>query len=371
MAVAVIVLGIMWCAAAMAAIWKGSQLIRVPRDRGLQIVTTCTVLVLLALTAQLAVALAGNHFPRQTPVLVEFILLNFFFVLLLSLLRTTGARFDVSRAPFFTDLGLAVATSVVLVITFTTTEPSSSGANYGDYTEASGPAGVLVFHLVGNLFMAYATARGAHLSWVVARHALAHTRKGLRVAAVGLAIACLGDHVPRVIAMTGRLTIGDPVLPATATWTSPLLATGVAVFFLGVGYPGARTGIVKVRLWVQAKSRYHELRPLWEILYREFPTIALFPERSPGRDWFTVRRMRMRYYRRVIECRDGLVCLSPYMSTAALPTHTPAEQAALVRAAIERRADATDPTVPTVIAPPLEAGMESDTQAIIALSRAL
>jgi hypothetical protein len=81
--------------------------------------------------------------------------------------------------------------------------------------------------------------------------------------------------------------------------------------------------------------------------------------------------MRMRYYRRVIECRDGLVCLSPYMSTPVLPTNTPAEQAALVRAAIERRAGATDPAVPTVIAPPRESGMESDTQAIIALARAL
>jgi hypothetical protein len=367
----VIVLGIMWCAAAIAAVWKGSQLVRVPRDRGLQIVTTCTVLVLAALTAQLVVSVAGAQFPRQAPVLVEFILLNFFFVLLLGLLRTTGTWSDISRGPFFVDLGLAVAASTVLVVTFVTTEPSSSGANYGDYTEASGPAGVLVFHLVGNLFMAYATARGAQLAWTAARPALAHTRMGLRVAAIGLAIACLGDHVPRVIAMTGRLTIGDPVLPATATWTSPLLATGVALFFLGVGYPGVRTAIVKVRLWVQAKRRYHELRPLWELLYREFPTIALFPDRSPGRDWLTVRRMRMRYYRRVIECRDGLVCLSPYMSTPVLPTNTPAEQAALVRAAIERRASATDPTVPTVIAPPRESGMESDTQAIIALARAL
>jgi hypothetical protein len=351
-----VVLGIMWCAAAIAAAWKGSQLARVPRDRGLRIVTTCTVLVLAALTAQLVVTLPGTHFPQQTPVLVEFILLNFFFVLLLGLLRTTGAQFGISRSPFLADLGLAIAASTILVIAFVVTDPSSAGNKYGDYTEASGPPGVLVFHLVGNLFMAYA---------------LAHARKGLRVAAVGLAIAFLGNHVPRVIAMTGRLTIGEPVLPATSAWTSTMLATGVALFFLGVGYPGARTAIVKIRLWVQAKRRYHELRPLWEILYREFPTIALLPRRSPGRDWFTVRRMRMRYYRRVIECRDGLVCLSPYMSISVLPTHTLAEQAALVRAAIGRRADGTDPTTPTVIAPPQKPGMEGDTQAIIALSRAL
>ncbi|MFI1920339.1 MAB_1171c family putative transporter [Nocardia sp. NPDC020380] len=371
MAVAMIVLGIMWCAAAIAAAWKGSQLAGMPRDRGLQIVTTCTVLVLAALTAQLVVALPGTRFPRQTPVLIEFILLNFFFVLLLGLLRTTGGRFDLSLRPFLADLGLAVAAGAVLVITFVVTDPSRSSANYGDYTEASGPAGVLVFHLVGNLFMAYATACGAYLAWTAARHALAHTRNGLRVAAVGLVIACLGNHVPRVVAEAGRLTIGTPILPATATWTPALLAAGVALFFLGVGYPGARTAVVKIRLWVQAKRRYQELRPLWEILYREFPTIALLPGRSRRRDRFTVRRMRMRYYRRVIECRDGLVCLSPYLSVSVLSTHTPAEQAALVRAAIERRADATAPTRPTIIAPPREPGMEGDTRAIIALSRAL
>lgn len=82
---------IMWVAAAVATTWKGSQLARMPRDRGLQTVTICTFLVLLALTAQLAVTMPGlgEQFPQQTPVLVEFVLLTFFFATLLGLLHST------------------------------------------------------------------------------------------------------------------------------------------------------------------------------------------------------------------------------------------------------------------------------------------
>ncbi|WP_020502034.1 MAB_1171c family putative transporter [Sciscionella marina] len=368
---------IMWCAALAAAVWKGSQLARMPRDRGLLIVTICTVLVVAALTAQLMVSipvLAGS-FPRQAPVLIEFVLLTLFFALLLGLLRSVRAS-PTSGARGYVELGVALAVSAALTVIFFGTA-LTGGANYGDYTETAGPAGVLAFHLIGNLYMAYATAYGACLAWSAAAVSVTPpTRLGLRVAAVGLVICCLGTHLPRVLSTGGRLLLRTSLVPGTSVWTSPLLAIGVGVFFLGVGYPGARTGIAKARMWVEARRHYAQLGPLWTVLYRQFPTIALFPPSGPARERLRLRHMRLRYYRRVIECRDGLVCLSPYMATPVRASDSPARQASLIREALEHEAlDRCAPdghlAAPSVIAPPEGTGMDSDVRAILALSRAL
>lgn len=193
------------------------------------------------------------------------------------------------------------------------------------YQDAATATGALAFYLIGNLYMAYATSRGAYLAWTAAEHSFSRARLSLRVAGAGLMVCCLGTHVPRVVAMTGELTLGVPVLPGTAVWTTPLLAIGISVFFLGIGYPGARTGVMKARLWLEARRQYRELRPLWLAVTRQFPNIALFPAESALREAFRVRQMRLRLYRRAIECRGGVVCLSPFVeerisTSAAGPT---------------------------------------------------
>lgn len=358
----------MWLAAAGAATWKGTQLLRVPRDRGLQIVTICTFLVLAALTAQLAVTLPSldEHFPRQTPVLVEFVLLTVFFAGLLGLLHSTGTAPAARRG--YVEIALALAVSAGLTAIFVTTQPAIGNANYGDYTDAAAPAGVLAFHCLGNAYMTYATARGAYLASTRSSQVQRHTRYGLRAAAVGLAICCLGTHLPRVLATGGRLVLETNLVAGTGTWTSSFLAVGVVVFFLGVGYPGARTGLAKARLWFEARRHHSELRPLWEALRQEFPNIALLPPESAMRERCHVRHMRFRYYRRIIECRDGLVCLSPYMPTLRA-TDSLEQQVTLVRAGLAAHVEHTEVDTPAVVAAPASPGMDADARALLALSQ--
>lgn len=45
---------LMWAASVIAAIWKTSQFARAAHDKDLRVVTTCTMLVAIALSAQLA-----------------------------------------------------------------------------------------------------------------------------------------------------------------------------------------------------------------------------------------------------------------------------------------------------------------------------
>ncbi|EHR53457.1 uncharacterized protein with PQ loop repeat [Saccharomonospora amisosensis] len=361
---------VMWAASAIAVIWKTSQLLRAPHEKDLRVVTTCVALVFLALSAQLAFSLARSpeYFPSQFPKLIQNVILTFFFALLIVLLQSAVSPSMVSsRGPL--EVALALLTSAGLIATFAATNPAIRGASY-EGTHDNDPA-VLTFYLIGNVYLAYATARGAYLAWSAASHTRSRAQLSLRVAAAGLVVCCVGTHLPRSISTSGRLTLGTDPLPGTGTWTTPLLATGIGVFFIGVGYPGIRTGIVKTRLWFEVRCRYRQLRPLWTAVCDRFPNIALFPPTHPIREAFHIRQMRLRYYRRVIECRDGLVCLSPYITEPADATKTPTRQAELVRDALDRSAQATQVSPVSVIAAPAADGMDADTQELLALSRAL
>ncbi|GAB3680861.1 MAB_1171c family putative transporter [Saccharopolyspora tripterygii] len=359
---------LMWAAATIAAIWKLSQLIRAPHDRGLRVVTMCTVLVLVALSAQLAVSIppVAEFFPSQSPKLIQNVILTFFFALLLVLLHSSVAPSAVGSRGWL-EVMFALVASGGLVAAFAAAAPDNRGASY---EHAGDSPAVLAFYLIGNLYMSYATARGAYLAWTTADHTRSRARLSLRVAAAGLAVNCLGTHTPRVLSTAGRLVSGKDPIPGTATWTTPILAIGIVAFFLGIGYPGVRTGLVKARMWIEVRRHYRQLRPLWAALCAQFDNIALFPQVSPLREALQLRQMRLRYYRRVIECRDGLVCLSPFVAEPVDSSKTPEQQAEIVRDALARAAAGEQVSVTSVLAAPEAAGMDADSQQLLALSRA-
>jgi hypothetical protein len=363
---------LMWVASGVAAGWKLSQLFRVPRDRDLRVVTACTVLVFLALSAQLVVTLPGlqSDLPAQAPKLVQNVFLTFFFALLLVLLRSSVSAAGVAARGYL-ELLLAALATAGLTLSFTLTQPASRGVSY---EAANGDPSVLAFYLVGNFYMAYATARGTYLAWTAAAHTVSRARLSLRVAAAGLAVCCIGTHLPRVLYTAGQLTFGIDLIPNTELWTTPLLAVGIVTFFLGIGYPGVRTGLVKAILWVEMRREYRQLRPLWEAVCDAFPNIALFRRVHPLREFLQVRHMRLRYYRRIVECRDGLVCLSPYLEGPLDRTRTPEEQADLVRAVLKDgpgSSGAKRTSAAAILAAPAMAGMKADTRQLVMLSRAL
>lgn len=361
---------LMWAAALIASVWKVSQLARLPHDRQLRLVTACTVLVLVALSAQLAVSIPNISpiFPAQSPKLIQNVLLAMFFALLLVLLQSSVSPADSVRRGYI-EVAVALTASGALIAIFLATEPSARGASY---EQANGNALVLAFYSVGNLYMAYATARGAYLAWAASGHTQSRARLGLRVAAVGLMINCIGTHVPRVLYTYGELMFGVELLPNTEVWTTPILAIGIIIFFLGIGYPGVRTGFIKAKIWLEIRLRYHQLRTLWLAMCQQFPDIALFPPVHIVRELFHFRNLRLRYYRRIVECRDGLVCLSGYIETPIEPSASSAQQAELVRTILARLPEGRKRVpVTSVIAAPAGHGMEADTRELLALSKAL
>ncbi len=360
---------LMWAASAIAAVWKTSQLARAPRDNGLRVVTICTLLVFVALTAQLAATAPGTSdiFPSQSPKLVQNVILTFFFAMLIVLLQSSADRSKL-RSRGYIEIVVALLTSGGLTIAFVAAA-ALGGASYGDAL-ASSDSALLAFYLLGNAYMSYATARGAYLAWIMAQHTRSRARLSLRVAAIGLVVCCAGTHIPRVLATSSRLVLDTDLLAGTAVWTPRLLAVGIVAFFIGIGYPGLRTGLIKARLWREGRRRYRQLRPLWKALYDQFPTIALFPPASPAREALQVRHMRLRYYRRAIECRDGLVCLSSSLNEPIDGSQSHERQAELVRDALTHRSPDTERSMPSIIASPASPGIDADTLELLALARA-
>lgn len=360
---------LMWLAAVVAAGWKVSQLIRVPRDTGLRVVTLCLLLVVVALSAQLAVGIPelDRFLPANSAKLVQNVVLVFCFALVIVLLQTAVPSVGPGRWRY-ADIAVGVASGAGLIAVFAVTDPALRGASYED---AGRDPGLLGFYLIGNLFLGYGTLRAGYLAWTVATHTQSRARLSLRAAAVAVLLCFFGTHLPRVLSTAGRLVFGVDPVPGTAVWTQPMLAIGVVAFFLGLGYPGVRTALVKARLWFEVRRRHRQLRPLWTLLYRQFPHIALFGPRSRLREALGVRNLRLYYYRRVVECRDGLVCLSSYLTEPVRAPGSGAQQARLVRAALIRRAEGSPVIGASVLAAPRAPGAAADTNELLALSRAL
>jgi hypothetical protein len=100
------------------------------------------------------------------------------------------------------------------------------------------------------------------------------------------------------------------------------------------------------------RHRHRDLRqlyPLWELLYRATPGIALDPPRSALADAIRLRNLEFRRYRRIIEIHDGRLALRPHLDPVPDGDAT-AEAAALIRATDRKKrgepANTLDPPTP-------------------------
>lgn len=72
-----------------------------------------------------------------------------------------------------------------------------------------------------------------------------------------------------------------------------------------------RQRLAAARTWSWRRQAYLRLGPLWRELHRTFPELALDPAPGAWREHLALTGLHRRYYRRAVECRDGLLRLSP------------------------------------------------------------
>ena len=154
-------------------------------------------------------------------------------------------------------------------------------------------------------------------------------RTGLWLIVAGTAGAMLYLVNNTVMAASARFGFAYPpgrdVLAATI-----LPAVSQVLVLLGIVLP-ALAG------WVSRFRLYRRLSPLWTVLYRADPAIALDP---PG--VLALGKLKLRLYRRVIEIRDGLLALQPYRDPGvAVTARERAQQAGLRGTRLEAEVEAT------------------------------
>jgi hypothetical protein len=231
-----------------------------------------------------------------------------------------------------------------------------------------GPTGVLaitVFYALGNGYLLYGFATMFVWARRYARGAEPRLRRGLLITSTGLALLVPADAI--FVSSNVSRYFGEPLprwLLTTAVW---FLLPGVLLCVAGVVYPIAAMRIAATRLWLRHLRAYHRLGPLWTLLNESFPEDAL--HRVPSkRDAFSLRGVHRRYYRRVIECRDGLVRISPYV--AETPDELPLAER--LRAGLETwKSGAVTLRRPVALAVPEHDGMDADVRELEELAVAL
>ena len=231
------------------------------------------------------------------------------------------------------------------------------------------PLSVLVLYVTPNLYMGYAFASALLWTRRYARGAEPRLRHGLTLASVGLAGLAVGEAV--FVTATTAQWVGL----AVPRWVYPIglyaILPGSAIFMIGFVYPAVCMRLAALRVWWQHRRAYSRLDTLWTLLHQQFPEDAF--DRVPAsrwRDTLSLRSVHRRYYRRVIECRDGLVRISPYLPPTGNGNDTPLAQR--LRDGLQARASHTPvPTRAIAVAIPTTDTLDADVHELITLSNAL
>ena len=219
---------------------------------------------------------------------------------------------DAGRIIRRTGILLVVALGAMAVL-FLTAPVSQEALDFPE-RYATAPH-VLEYRLVFLAYLGFAQVTIVRLSWryaVVAPHA--SLRLGLRIVAVGGVFACLYVLHDGSYLTLRRLAVaypfGDPV-----TIEPVLIALAVAMCAIGATLPawGPRSGVTRLCGWMSQYRSLRRLYSLWIALRRSCPEIALLPAPSRLVDVWDVRDVNFRLYRRVIEIRDGILALRPYV----------------------------------------------------------
>ncbi|AHH95737.1 MAB_1171c family putative transporter [Kutzneria albida] len=348
---------------AIIGAWKATQLARSPQRSSLRwVVATFAVA-----TAGFAVTpLAGTDAAPGPPwfmwlaeALLSVMLYNLICVFLVSAREKRGQP---ARERVIWQ-AVPLAATVLALAVIAARMPSSVTAT---------DQALALFRFVGNAYTAYGI--GICLVWQRRYARLSHPwlARGLTVASVGLAVIGVAAVLTCLIS---ALRLAGVDAPSWLELPRSVVMAGNLLFLVGVAAPGARVRWSASQVWWRHLQAYHRLRPLWTLLHGAFPEDSL--TRAPVRPWrdvLSLRGVHRRFYRRVIECRDGLVRASGHLPPNQDLSGPTALAAWLLRAlavatASPRTGDQGLEAHPVAI--PADGGLDSDVRELVALSRQL
>ena len=351
------------------------QIAKAPHDRPLRAVTHC--IACASLSFPMGLRSVANDVDSMvgagTAKLIQNILLLGTVYWLMCFYLQSASDPHTGRRRVRIELIPLAITAVVITAATLATPRSERGHVYA--TANMQVASIAVFYLTAGIYLAYALAMALQWTLRYIRASRGSLTVGLRLVAVSLT-CMVGADALRAVLVVVRAFDGT-VPPAVTTGAKLLLDLAIPLFVVGVIYPGAASRLASLRLQWRHRRMHHRLTPLWAALHEAFPENALHRARSEGwRSRLTTQGVHHRYYRRVIECRDGLVRLSPYLAQlkeAGPVEHLPPQVVAshLNRALEAYAAGAPASSGAVGIALPLEDDLDDDVRQLILLSDAL
>lgn len=259
----------------------------------------------------------------------------------------------------------------------------------GGADDPVGSTPVAVFFLVENVY--YVTVFAAAAVWA-AGHLRRPTPAALRR---GLQLLVAGSVV--LVVATGALLVsvvlrwsGERPPPAINAVGLSLLALGLLVVLAGLILPSVAHAVTGARLTLRRRRVHRELEPLWAQLRDAFPdeVTRADPPAGPDADGRQDRAGRLlaavvpgggpsrRYYRRIIECRDGLHHLGPYLRAVAARDGrpeggVPTGEDLLAALELRRSGAEADPAGPVGSPTAHDVGVDEEVEALVLLARRL
>lgn len=288
----------------IAAAWKVRQLVIRPDDRGVRL-----LLVFFAFTAlgelihvtplttnDLLEPLLG---PNGNVVFRNVQLVLCFYLWVAFLLYASGQETKNRRRVWLDAPCLA---AVVTTLACWYSIPSELRTR--PFTDTGSTARVL-YYVIGILIVLYLTTfLGTILTLRSARRADRVAAAGLYVSVAGFVLALPLWGLPRLTALVvaGLGHTPSPYLARTSGYAA-LVVT--AIIGIGFVWSTAQSRLASIRLWNRHRRLIARIHPLWSLLVTAFPEHVL--HHDAGHRRVIVRRVHHHFYRRVVECRDGLV----------------------------------------------------------------
>lgn len=205
--------------------------------------------------------------------------------------------------------GLAAIALVLLFIVSQVGGVSDHYMHHYIMQNANNPLGA-AYLLIFVVALATAKVETIRICWPAAKIAKdAWLRRGLRTVVAGSAIFlifCVSRAFDVIAVPLGVDRLKWEIIPMLST------VIGAVLLVAGLTMPSWGPKLSGCLTWMRDYSAYQRLRPLWIVLYRADPEIALEPPVPVIMDWVGTVDLKYRLYRRVIEIRDGLLKLHPY-----------------------------------------------------------
>lgn len=184
----------------------------------------------------------------------------------------------------------------------------------------------------------------------------------LRLMSVGLALTAIGSLTQVAFVVTSVVHVVS--WPLLLSVSRACTAFGIVLFVVGLSFPGVRAFFVQLEYRKRHRRDYRLLAPLWELLTAAVPEVVLDAGKAN-------RDPHLRFQRRVIEIRDVLVQLSPYLPDD-FGDGTPEENVHNLLVAIDLRTEMAGAQAPSsMVLPPDGPSIDDDAAPLLVLSDAV